>query len=275
MGVDEEPGRREPVKPKDGDAEVPSRRARCVQAPRADDAHTDLALRLTAVRADLEAVPRASGPVGGRVRPSVYKLTHATWAAFAYSARCPAEELLWQTRSRRDAPLIDDADVASLKGKILAQDFRSRSWSRRGVAPRRRSATPTSAGGARGALGLARPKRTGGQSRRAVWPRCSGPSSRIQNEFNGAQTGGKLLSLADLIVSRRLRRCRQAAKNAGTGRAGSLHAGPHGRMPEQNRRRRFAVLRTAGGRLPELSEGRSVGRFRRGAARTIAHSSCR
>ena len=59
----------------------------------------------------------------------------------------------------------------------------------------------------------------------------------IQSAFNGAQSGGKKVSLADLIVLGGCAAVEQAAKNAGHDGDGPLHARPHGRLAGADRRR--------------------------------------
>ena len=59
----------------------------------------------------------------------------------------------------------------------------------------------------------------------------------IQKEFNGSATGGKKVSLADLIVLGGCAAVEKAAKDAGDRREGSLHAGAHGCVAGADRRR--------------------------------------
>ena len=59
----------------------------------------------------------------------------------------------------------------------------------------------------------------------------------IQADFNGAQSGGKQVSLADLIVLGGCAAVEQAAKDAGVRRRGAVLAGPHGRVAGADRRR--------------------------------------
>ena len=66
---------------------------------------------------------------------------------------------------------------------------------------------------------------------------------RIQKEFNDAQTGGKKVSLADLIVIGGDAAIEDAAKKGGVPRADPVHGGPHGRVAGADRR---GVVRRAG-----------------------------
>ncbi len=79
-----------------------------------------------------------------------FKLTHRDMGPRAryLGPEVPAEELIWQDPLPAvDHVLIDDQDVAALKGKILQPGCRSRSWCRRPGLRRRHSAVPTSAAG--------------------------------------------------------------------------------------------------------------------------------
>ena len=80
---------------------------------------------------------------------------------------------------------------------------------------------------------------------------------RIQSEFNNAQSGGKRISLADLIVLAGCAGVEQAARDAGSRRASPLHSGPHGRDGGMDRRGVVRGARTRRGRLPQLPPGRA------------------
>ena len=60
-----------------------------------------------------------------------------------------------------------------------------------------------------------RRKRIGKSTSRPNWQRCSRPWRASESEFNSAQSGGKKVSLADLIVLAGCAGVEQAAKNAG------------------------------------------------------------
>ena len=83
----------------------------------------------------------------------------------------------------------------------------------------------------------------------------------IQKAFNSAQSGGKKVSLADLIVLGGCAAVEQAAKKCWSRRGRSLHAGADGRVAGANRRGVIRRARTDGGRVPQLSESEV---FRRG-----------
>ncbi|SIO70916.1 catalase-peroxidase [Burkholderia sp. GAS332] len=128
----------------------------------------------------------------------------------------PAEELLWQDPIPTvDHPLIDEQDVAALKGKVLASGLAvsqlvSTAWASastfRGSDKR---------GGANGARIRLAPQKDWAANQPAQLANVLATLERIQGEFNGAQSGGKKVSLADLIVLAGCAGVEQAAKNAG------------------------------------------------------------
>jgi catalase-peroxidase len=128
----------------------------------------------------------------------------------------PAEELLWQDPIPAvDHPLIDEQDIAALKGKVLASGLSvsqlvSTAWASastfRGSDKR---------GGANGARIRLAPQKDWAANQPAQLANVLATLERIQGEFNGAQSGGKKVSLADLIVLAGCAGVEQAAKNAG------------------------------------------------------------
>jgi catalase-peroxidase len=128
----------------------------------------------------------------------------------------PKEELLWQDPlPEAKGALINDADIAALKGKILAAGLSvsqlvSTAWASastfRGSDMR---------GGANGARVRLEPQRNWDVNKSADLPKVLDALEKIRGEFNGAQSGGKTVSLADLIVLGGCAAIEQAAKNAG------------------------------------------------------------
>ena len=111
--------------------------------------------------------------------------------------------------------MIDDPDVTSLKSKILSSGLSvsqlvSTAWASastfRGSDKR---------GGANGARIRLAPQKYWEVNNPAELSKVLETLERIQEEFNGAQTDGKLVSLADLIVLGGGVGIEQAAKNAG------------------------------------------------------------
>ena len=77
-------------------------------------------------------------------------------------------------------------------------------------------------------------------------------SKQIQKEFNASASGGKKVSLADLIVLGGGAAIEKAAKDAGLDVKVALHAGPHGRLAGADRRRVLRAARADRRRLPQL-----------------------
>jgi catalase-peroxidase len=147
-----------------------------------------------------------------------FKLTHRDMGPRAryLGPEVPAEELLWQDPIPAvNHKLIDAQDVASLKGKILAAGLSvsqlvSTAWA--SASTFRGSDKRGGANGARIRLG---PQKDWEVNQPAQLAKVLKALEGIQSAFNGAQSGGKKVSLADLIVLAGCAGIEQAAKNAG------------------------------------------------------------
>jgi catalase-peroxidase len=151
-----------------------------------------------------------------------FKLTHRDMGPRAryLGADVPAEELIWQDPiPALDHKLIDEKDVASLKGKVLASglsvsELVSAAWASactfRGSDKR---------GGANGARIRLAPQKDWEVNQPDQLAEVLKTLERIQGEFNNTQatsmSGEKKISLADLIVLGGCAGVEQAAKNAG------------------------------------------------------------
>jgi catalase-peroxidase len=147
-----------------------------------------------------------------------FKLTHRDMGPRAryLGPEVPGEELLWQDPLPVvDHVLIDDQDVAALKRKILGSGLSvsqlvSTAWASastfRGSDKR---------GGANGARIRLAPQKDWEANQPAQLVKVLGTLERIQHDFNGAQPGGKQVSLADLIVLAGGAGVEQAARNGG------------------------------------------------------------
>jgi len=128
----------------------------------------------------------------------------------------PAEELLWQDPVPAVThKLIDEQDIRALKGKILASGLSiaqlvSTAWA--SAATFRGS---DKRGGANGARIRLAPQKDWEVNQPAQLANVLETFEDIQKEFNAAQTGGKKVSLADLIVLGGCAAVEQAAKKAG------------------------------------------------------------
>ena len=147
-----------------------------------------------------------------------YKLTHRDMGPHVrlLGAEAPAEARLWQDPVPPvDHPLIDEADIASLKEKILASGL---SISRL-VATAWASASTfrgsDKRGGANGARIRLAPAKDWAVNEPAQLAVALAKLEEIQKAFNAAQPSGKKVSLADLIVLGGCAGVEQAAKKAG------------------------------------------------------------
>lgn len=147
-----------------------------------------------------------------------YKLIHRDMGPLSryLGPEMPNEELLWQDPIPAvDHPLVNDSDVAGLKSKVLASGLSvsqlvSTAWaaasSFRGSDKR---------GGANGGRLRLAPQKSWEANQPEQLANVLAKLEGIQKEFNSAQTGGKKISLADLIVLAGGAGVEQAATNAG------------------------------------------------------------
>jgi catalase-peroxidase len=146
-----------------------------------------------------------------------FKLLHRDMGPVSrYLGPWVPESQLWQDPIPAvDHGLITDEDIAALKGKVLESDLSvsqlvTTAWasaaSFRGTDKR---------GGANGARIRLAPQRDWEVNNPAELAAVLQTLERIQRDFNGAQSGGKRVSLADLIVLGGCAAVEQAARNAG------------------------------------------------------------
>ncbi|WP_024679714.1 MULTISPECIES: catalase/peroxidase HPI [Pseudomonas syringae group] len=147
-----------------------------------------------------------------------FKLTHRDMGPLTryLGPETPTEELLWQDPIPDVThPLVDDQDVAALKGKILASGLSvsqlvSTAWA---AASTFRGSDKR--GGANGGRLRLAPQKDWAVNQPAQLANVLSTLEGIQNEFNAAQSNGKKVSIADLIVLAGSAGVEQAAKNAG------------------------------------------------------------
>src|SRR6202140_4495895 len=128
----------------------------------------------------------------------------------------PKETLIWQDPIPPvDHPLIGERDVGALKAKILASGLSvsqlvSTAWASastfRGTDKR---------GGANGARIRLAPQKNWEVNQPAVLTKALQTLEKLQKDFNSSQSGGKKVSLADLIVLGGCAAVEEAAKKAG------------------------------------------------------------
>ncbi len=174
-----------------------------------------------------------------------FKMTHRDMGPRAryLGPEVPAEELIWQDPIPAVThDLIDDQDIAALKDKILASGLSvsqlvSTAWASastfRGSDKR---------GGANGARIRLAPQKDWKVNNPAQLATVLDKLDDIRNEFNNAQSGGKLVSLADLIILGGCAAIEKAAKDAGHEVAVPFTPGRADASQEQTDVESFAVL---------------------------------
>ena len=138
---------------------------------------------------------------------------------------------------------IDAKDIAALKAQDPRLGALGRAARRRPPGPRPRpSAAPTSAAAPTARASASRRRRTGRSTSPRELAKVLETLEGIQREFNGAQAGGKKVSLADLIVLGGCAAVEQAAKNAGHDVTVPFTPGRTDASQEQTDVESFAVL---------------------------------
>ncbi len=185
-----------------------------------------------------------------------FKLTHRDMGPKVryLGPEVPAEDLIWQDPIPAvDHPLVDSKDIADLKAKILGSDLSiaelvSTAWASastfRGSDKR---------GGANGARIRLAPQKDWDVNQPAQLARVLGVLETIQRDFNSSRTGGKKVSLADLIVlagAQRLKR-RPGCRPRG---GGAFHPGPHRRLARPDRCEIVRRAEARGRWFPQLPE---------------------
>jgi len=174
-----------------------------------------------------------------------FKLTHRDMGPRSryLGPEVPEEELIWQDPVPAvDHELVDEQDVAALKGKLLASglpvaDLVATAWASastfRGSDKR---------GGANGARIRLAPQKDWEVNQPERLSRVLETLEGIRKEFNEAQSSGKRISLADLIVLGGCAAVEKAAKDAGFDVTVPFTPGRTDASPEQTDVEAFAVL---------------------------------
>ena len=174
-----------------------------------------------------------------------FKLTHRDMGPIAryLGPEVPTEELIWQDPIPKvDHKLIDDGDITELKTKILSSglsvaDLVSTAWASastfRGSDKR---------GGANGSRIRLAPQKSWEINQPEQLAKVLKVFEGIQGAFNKSATGGKKVSLADLIVLGGSAAVEQSAKNAGVPARVPFLAGRTDATQQQTDLESFAVL---------------------------------
>jgi catalase-peroxidase len=147
-----------------------------------------------------------------------FKLTHRDMGPISryLGPLVPKEELIWQDPVPKvDHPLVDDKDVAALKAQVLASGLSISQLVNTAWASASTFRGSDKRGGANGARIRLAPQKEWAVNQPAQLSRVLAKLEGIQKAFNRAQSGGKKISLADLIVLAGNAGVEAAAKKAG------------------------------------------------------------
>jgi catalase-peroxidase len=147
-----------------------------------------------------------------------FKLTHRDMGPSTryVGADVPKEILIWQDPVPAvDHPLVDDNDVATLKTKILAAGLSVAELVSTAWASASTFRNSDKRGGANGARVRLAPQMYWAVNQPAQLSKVIAALEGVQKEFNDNQSGGKKISIADLIVLGGCAAIEKAAQNAG------------------------------------------------------------
>ena len=174
-----------------------------------------------------------------------FKLTHRDMGPRAryLGPEVPAEALIWQDPVPAvDHPLIDAEDIRSLKATILSSGLTVAELVTTAWASASTFRGSDKRGGANGARVRLAPQREWEVNQPEQLKGVLGVLEGIQAAFNGAQKGGKRVSLADLIVLGGGAAVEEAARRAGHDGAVPFNPGRTDASAEQTDAASFAVL---------------------------------
>jgi catalase-peroxidase len=174
-----------------------------------------------------------------------FKLTHRDMGPVSryLGPLVPKEPLLWQDPVPAvDHKLIGEQDIAALKANILASGLSISQLVTTAWASASTFRGTDKRGGANGARIRLAPQKDWEVNQPAELAKVLGTLAAIQKEFNGAQPGGKKVSLADLIVLGGSAAVEEAAKKAGHNVKVDFAPGRTDAKQEQTDAHSFAVL---------------------------------
>ena len=206
-----------------------------------------------------------------------YKLTHRDMGPISryLGPEVPAEQQIWQDPLPAvDHPLIDEHDIAALKSRILASGLTVSQLVTTAWASASTFRGTDKRGGANGARIRLAPQKDWAVNQPAELAKVLQTLEKVQSDFNASLSGGKKVSLADVIVLGGCAAIEQAAKSAGHDVKVSFAPG---RTDATQENTDVALLRRAGTdrrRVPQLPRQRALA-FARAAAprsRATAHA---
>ena len=177
-----------------------------------------------------------------------FKLTHRDMGPRAryLGSDVPAEELIWQDPIPAiDHPLIGEAEIADLKARILASGLKISELVTTAWASASTFRGSDKRGGANGARIRLAPQKDWAVNQPAQLTKVLKALEAIQSDFNAAQTSGKKVSIADLIVLGGCTAVEAAAKKAGHSVQVPFIPGRMDASQEQTDVASFAVLEPA------------------------------
>ncbi|MEZ5308967.1 MAG: catalase/peroxidase HPI, partial [Pyrinomonadaceae bacterium] len=174
-----------------------------------------------------------------------FKLTHRDMGPRAryIGKEVPSETLIWQDPIPAfNFAVIDSNDVAKLKGDILASGLSVQELVRTAWASASSYRDTDMRGGANGARIRLAPQKDWAANDPAELGKVLSKLSAIQMKFNGAQTGNKRVSMADVIVLGGVAAIEKAAKDAGHDMTVPFTPGRADATQEQTDATSFALL---------------------------------
>jgi len=211
---------------------------------------TDLALKFDpSYKVIAERYQKNPEELGDAFARAWFKLTHRDLGHRTryLGSMAPTEDLIWQDPVPAvDHPLVDDADVAKLKSMILASGLTPAELVRTAWASAASYRGTDLRGGANGARVRLAPQKDWAVNNPKELAKVLASLEATQKAFNEAQnanqTGGKKISLADLIVLGGAAGIEQAAKQAGSEVQVPFTPGRMDATPEQTDAASFAAL---------------------------------
>jgi catalase-peroxidase len=178
-----------------------------------------------------------------------FKLTHRDMGPIAryLGPEVPSEVLIWQDPvPAADHELINDTDIAALKSQILGSGLSTTQLVATAWASAASYRDSDKRGGANGARIRLAPQKDWEVNQPAALAVVLQKLEAVQKSFNDAQSGGKKVSLADIIVLGGCAAVEEAAKKAGHAVTVPFAPGRTDATQEQTDVESFAVLEPAG-----------------------------
>jgi catalase-peroxidase len=207
---------------------------------------TDLALKFDpAYREIVERFRKNPQEYADAFARAWFKLTHRDLGPTTryLGPDAPKAELIWQDPVPAvDHELVNAADIAGLKSKILASGLTGPELVRTAWASAASFRGTDMRGGANGARVRLEPQKNWSVNNPQELSKVLATLERIQQDFNRAQSGGKKVSLADVIVLGGVAAIEQAARQAGHSVTVPFTPGRTDASQEQTDVASFAVL---------------------------------